>query len=194
MKDKWQEIAEKYYMEVSEFTFRYFEAVKHKELFEPELQKIYPSMYQKALDDFMLFGKLTRYPKEYIFKWRYIILRNTAFLEAMTDIGGHSPCFPVDEFNEVFFPDREKYIKDFSEIQKILDDEDTFPTWSNGQWLLSDYAIKPLTEIVWKMYQTEDADEILVELNKALDIYHQRSDLSELFVHGGQEALTKVSN
>ena len=37
-------------------------------------------------------------------------------------------------------------------------------------------------------------EEALVLINKVLDVYHQRSDLASLFITGGRDSLTKISN
>jgi len=44
-----------------------------------------------------------------------------------------------------------------------------------------------------KLINTTDYNEIIVLIIKALDISHQRSDLSELFIEGGEASLNRIS-
>lgn len=185
-----------FYSEVSEIYREYFSCVKVGKKYDRTVYKIQPNMYKKALEDYMLFGKVTRYPEKFIYRWKYYILQNTAYLEAMTDIGGHSSCFPFDEFNDVFF-DGEQLAKDYEDVCHVFEEKDEdnlFPTWSNGQWFLSDYAVQPLASICMDLIAASDPTQILILINKALDVVHQRSDVAELFIHGGSDSLYEISN
>jgi hypothetical protein len=161
------------------------------------LKKIKPSMYQQALNEFMKFGEIVRYPSKFIYDWKNIIVRNTAYLDVITEFWGHSNDFDVDTVHDYVDAENINDWNDFMDYinekgyDKILDE--FLPKFSNGHDLISDFGLEPLLKIVYKLLETDDVNEIIVLVNKALDISHQRSDLSELFIEGGQSALNKIS-
>lgn len=166
------------------------------------LRKINPSMYQKALNDFMKFGKITNYPTKYIEVWKNIIITNYTYLDVITMFFGHKDYFDVDMFNDEVLRSDETgdKVSDWTEAMEYIEKngydqvlDNILPRFSNGQDLISDYGLKPLGEIVVELLQTNDHNKIIVLINKALDISHQRSDLSELFIDGGYESLNRIS-
>jgi hypothetical protein len=66
--------------------------------------------------------------------------------------------------------------------------------YSNGHWVLSDYATEPLEELAIELDIAETPEEIIVVINKILDVSHQRSDIAELFIKGGSNSLDVISN
>lgn len=188
---------------VRDFTTEYFRSVKEKRKFKIYKPRIVPSMYKRALDDFMLFGKVTRFPEKIILGWRESIVNNIALLEAMTAVGGHTSSFPFEEFNDVFFYDQElgdvtREVYDYTEAIKILEKYDledkNFPLWSNGQWLLSDFALDPLLKLSYELSTIEDISEMLTCMDRIMNVVHERSDIAELFMVGGSKSLTVISN
>ncbi len=166
------------------------------------LIKINPNMYQKALNDFMKFGEITHYPTNYIYTWKNIIIKNFTYLDVITMFFGHTSSFEVDTFNDIVFNTDEtgKRISGWNEAMEYIDEmgysevlNNILPTFSNGHDLISDYGLEPLRKIVEELIQTNDPNEIIVLINKALDISHQRSDLSELFIEGGEGSLNRIS-
>jgi len=93
-----------------------------------------------------------------------------------------------------------KYIKkyQFNPIYEFLDEvykmDEVLPLFSNGQWVLSDYGLKPLFELGEEIIKQKDPDEIIVTINRILDVAHQRSDIAELFIEGGSKSLTAITN
>lgn len=57
----------------------------------------------------------------------------------------------------------------------------------------SDFGLKPIFALIEKYDSDDSPEKILVLINKILDIYHQRGDLSSIFVNGGAKALSIVS-
>jgi len=166
------------------------------------LRKINPNMYQKALNDFIKFGQLTNYPTKYIYDWKNIIIENFTYLDVITMFYGHTNSFDVDTFNDMVLNTDEtgNRVSDWSEAMEYIEDngydeilENILPKFSNGHDLISDYGLEPLREIVHELLTTTDPNEILVLINKALDISHQRSDLSEIFIEGGEASLNRIS-
>jgi len=166
------------------------------------LNKIKPSMYKQALMEFIKMGEITRYPTKYINNWKNIIVRNTVYLDVITMFWGHTNYFDVDTFNDYVLNSDEtgESISSWDEAMDIIEkrgyDEvlDVFlPKFSNGWDLISDFGLEPLQKIIKQLLETENPNQILVLINKALDISHQRSDLSELFIEGGQSSLNQIS-
>jgi hypothetical protein len=79
-------------------------------------------------------------------------------------------------------------------LDEVKNMDDYLPLFSNGQWVLSDYGLKPLYEIGQEMVATSSPEELIVLINRALDVTHQRSDLAELFIEGGSASLSAISN
>lgn len=166
------------------------------------LKKIKPSNYQQALNEFMRYGQIMRYPVKYIEKWKDIIIENFAYLDVLTMFWGHQSYFDVDTFNDIVLNSDEtgESVRDWSEAMEYIEEHgyddilDAFlPKFSNGHDLISDYGLEPLRKIVEQLLQTQDPNKILVLINQALDISHQRSDLAELFIEGGTASLNKIS-
>ena len=58
----------------------------------------------------------------------------------------------------------------------------------------SDNGLKPLKEILDSIDYSADDIDLVVTLNKALDVVHFRSDLAAAFIEGGQKTCALVSN
>lgn len=179
--------------------------------------------YNKAIQEFVRYGEFMRFPTSLIFKWKNIILENIAKLNALTEIHGHSSNFPFDAFLDIFDYNRETgkdndgefskwckikyeetgdkdYIKkyDFASIYEFLDEvkhiDDYTPQFSNGHHVFSDYATKPLLKLGLELEQKNTPEEIIVVINKILDVVHRRSDIAEIFIEGGSKTLNYISN
>ncbi|MDA3781525.1 MAG: hypothetical protein PF487_15055 [Bacteroidales bacterium] len=166
------------------------------------LRKINPNMYQKALNDFMKFGRITNYPTKYIEQWKYIIIENFTYLDVITMFFGHTSYFDVDTFNDMVLNAEEtgKSVSDWSEAMEYMEEmgyyetlDNILPRFSNGSDLVSDYGLEPLREIIHELINSTDPNEILILINKALDVSHQTSDLSEIFIEGGEKSLNMIS-
>ncbi len=57
---------------------------------------IQPTMYKKALDEFMKFGGLNAFPEKYVYQWFGIIMKNTAILRATTMLAGHDIYYDIE--------------------------------------------------------------------------------------------------
>jgi len=166
------------------------------------LRKINPNMYQKALNDFMKFGKITYYPTKYIDAWKNIIIENFMYLDVITMFFGHTNHFDLDVFNDTVFNTDEtgESVNDWSDAMEYIENNDydkildnILPRFSNGHDLISDYGLEPLRKIVTELIESNDHNKNIVLINKALDVSHQRSDLSELFIEGGEASLNRIS-
>ena len=157
---------------------------------------INPSMYKKALSEFTKYGKLINFPSKYVYQWMGIIMKNTAILRANTDLAGHSSQFPgyeVAEFAENI--DGIEIEPDYGEGSEWLYKKELYewmkmPDGSNA-W--SDYGLDPL-EIIFAEYDEDlPPEKVLVLVNRALDVYHQRGDMASIFIQGGSSSLYKIA-
>lgn len=167
------------------------------------LRKINPNMYQKALNEFIKFGKLVHYPTKYIELWKEIVIENFMYLDVITMFFGHTSYFDIDSFNDnVLYNDgnEDNYISDWTEAMEYIEEmgydnilDNMLPQFSNGHDLISDYGLEPLGVIIRELIETTDPNKIIILINKALDVSHQRSDLSEIFIEGGEASLNRIS-
>lgn len=178
--------------------------------------------YLHALREFMQYGKFMRFPEKFIFQWKELILTNIIKLDVLTSIAGHTSQFPFDEFYDVFdynqkngaeksgefskwrkkmynATEDKKYLQDYNWdtayqfLDKVKHMDKVLPLFSNGQWVLSDYGLAPLWKLGEELLSQKDPNEIIVTINKVLDVAHQRSDLAELFIEGGSKTLSYIS-
>ena len=63
----------------------------------------------------------------------------------------------------------------------------------DGSDAISDYGLDPLVKIIQEYNEDLPPEDVLVIVNKCLDVYHQRGDLSSIFVQGGTKALNKIA-
>ena len=64
----------------------------------------------------------------------------------------------------------------------------------DGTDAVSDYGLKPLYNVLKEYTDSSTPEQTLVIINKALDVTHQRGDLSSIFIQGGRSTLTKISS
>jgi hypothetical protein len=63
----------------------------------------------------------------------------------------------------------------------------------DGSDAMSDYGISPLVKILQEYNDSMTAEEVLVLVNRALDVTHMRGDLSSIFIEGGSKTLSQIS-
>lgn len=81
------------------------------------------------------------------------------------------------------------------DFYELLDELEFFD-WAvlpDGGDAFSDYGLQPLFNVCLEYNEDSTPEETLVIINKALDIYHQRSDLAAAFIEGGSSSLTAIS-
>ena len=157
---------------------------------------INPEMYAKALREFTKYGKLIHFPTKYVYQWMGIILKNTAILCANTDLAGHSQSFPIDDVVDIaeyrFGINLEP---NYEACSEWLDEQGLYDWMSmpDGSDAWSDYGIDPLMKIIKEYSEDLPPEKVLVLVNRALDVYHQRGDMASIFVQGGSKALSKIA-
>jgi len=180
------------------------------------------TQYHNALKEFMQYGEFMRFPEKYIMEWKDLLLENIAKLNALTEIHGHSSSFPYDEFYDVFdynektgnsgggeFSrwlkkkqkekngdryERNNFYTVYKFLSTVYNIDDMTPQFSNGHYVLSDYAVEPLLKLGVELASQNNPNEIIITINKILDVAHQRSDIAEIFIEGGSKALSYISN
>ena len=109
--------------------------------------------------------------------------------------GNFSPDFGWMEYDE---PDTEevKEVDDEEAACQYLEDNGYFDkmTLPDGSNAWSDYGIRPLEEIISEYDDSLAPEKVLVLVNKALDVTHQRGDLASAFIEGGRRTLSSISN
>lgn len=159
---------------------------------------INPEMYAKALRELSRFGKLTNstFPSKYVYQWMGIIMKNTAILEANTDLAGHSMGFPGDivaDYAERI--DGIEIDESYEEGSEWLDKKGLYDWMKmpDGSDAWSDFGLEPLWDIIKEYREGLSPEKVLVLVNRALDIGHMRGDLASIFIHGGSKVLSKIS-
>ena len=165
---------------------------------------INPSIYQKALNEFVKYGKFINFPTKYIYQWMGIIMKNTALLRSCTEIAGHSQWFPEDDFVDVFFEgDYDKWDNYKNEIGEdtygaaweILDNNG-YGDWAmlpDGSDAISDFGIEPIEKLINEYNENLPPEQVIVIINKILDVVHCRGDLASMFIVGGKQTLSQIS-
>lgn len=170
--------------------------------------RINPSEYQQALDYLSKFGELPKPLQNKPYQWFGIIMKNTAILANCTDLCGHSSYFPKYDFLCYFFSDDENGEWEEWLNEKGLEDDVFYPCeeylneigfydWCvlpDGSDAMSDYGLQPLLKIIKEYNDNLSPEQVLVLVNKALDVYHMRGDLSSIFIQGGKKNLSQISN
>jgi len=202
---------------ISEMPDKIFWAIKNREKIKFDV--IPKDQYLKALREFMEYNSLMRFPFKYINQWKELVIENIIKLDTINAINGHSEHFPFHEFYDVFDYNRkagverdgefsrwikkqQKEGKDYSRNEwlaafdfliKVYDLEKSLPKFSNGQFMVSDAGLKPLGVLAGQLMEQTDPNEILLTLDRVMNVAHPRSDLAELFIEGGSHALEYIS-
>lgn len=169
---------------------------------------INPSMYKQALSEFMKYGEFVKFPTRYIYQWMAIIMANTAKIHSITAIAGHSEWGAEDEFIDHYFMGdsdlwdeykQEHYSKTYDDYDCMCEylDNNGFYDWTklpDGSDAWSDYGLQPLAEICQEYNENMSPEEVIVLINRALDVTHQRGDLASAFIVGGSKTLSEISN
>lgn len=109
--------------------------------------------------------------------------------------GNFSPDFgwmgqEEDDYNE------EDEVDDTEAATQYLEDNDYYRKMvlPDGSDAWSDYGLQPLETIILEYSEDLEPEKVLVLINRALDVTHQRGDLASAFIEGGWNTLSKISN
>ena len=135
---------------------------------------------------------MARIPKSVVENWfREIIMKNTLAIDYITQLAGHSQWFPFDEINDYFETD----FSDYGRASEFLERKG-FYDWCklpDGSDAWSDYGIEPIYRIISEYDPNMEGWEILLLINKVLDVWHHRGDLASAFIEGGSKTCSEIS-
>ena len=94
----------------------------------------------------------------------------------------------IDYRNNKFY-----YNIDIFELLYQIGITDEWMQMPDGSDAFSDFGIKPLEEILAEYDEDLPPEKVLVLVNRALDVYHQRGDMASIFVQGGTKALSRIA-
>lgn len=114
-----------------------------------------------------------------------IVLYNIALLWQNTILSGHTGIKPEDYLLSELELDK----KEVDTIFKWLD-----KTYYSYFYHISDYANEKLQNLAIQLLTTNDVGKRIMCIDLILNVYHQSSDLSELFVEGGTKTLNCLFN
>ena len=63
----------------------------------------------------------------------------------------------------------------------------------DGSDAWSDYGLEPLWNVIKEYDESLPPEKVLVLVNRALDVYHQRGDMASIFIQGGSKVLSKIA-
>lgn len=151
-----------------------------------------------------------------------IMTDNVTKISIFTELTGHSPVNPEDDFEDnigyhvdEFLQDRTcnnnlcLYLNKFvdyhydelpDDIRNVLYEhlkEKFFDYYCEdpkiGQAYISDYGLKPLLNYLEQLRKTTRPEDKVVIMDKMLNVVHMRSDMASWFVEGGSNALSQLS-
>ena len=90
----------------------------------------------------------------------------------------------------------EHVICDVKSIGQYLDEIGLYDwmTMPDGSDAWSDFGLQPIYKLLTQYNDDYTPEKTLVLINKILDVYHQRGDLSSIFIQGGKSSLSSISN
>lgn len=157
---------------------------------------INPDMYAKALREFTQYGKLIKFPTNYVYQWMGIIMKNTAILETNSAIAGHreySFSYEISEYANDRFG--EEVEPDYESCEKWLEEKGLY-NWMempDGHFAVTDYGTGPLFKIINEYNDNLPPEKVLVLVNRALDVYHMQGPICSIFIQGGTSSLNKIA-
>lgn len=183
---------------------------------------INPDEYKYALSEYMKYGELIHYPLSKIESWVDIIMKNCAIFQNLSAIYGGEDYtdeqydelaqivynqlddnLPYEEYKRYLIDNKTKFYMDWYGMVYVEDSLSCLwyiltqmDFWNkiklpDGNVAFSDtqgwYDLMNFDEL-------STPEEALVQINKVLDVWHQRSDLASMFIRGGSDSLTRITN
>lgn len=86
---------------------------------------------------------------------------------------------------------------DWNSIYEFLDTvyhiDDFVPFFESGHAVMSDFGLGPLRNLAMELITKERPEDMIILINKMLDVTHPRGDLAELFITGGSNSLDFIA-
>lgn len=197
----------------TEYVLRTYKVSPTSDIWQPLIE---PSMYYKALSEFVKYGKFMRFPIKHIYQWMGIIMKNAALLDANSQLVGAGMNNIPTELYEKYFPEIfKKYCPcgytidgnmitcadeegpsslDFGEFLWTTTDIFNFISAPDGSRGYSDFAIPEIFSIIDEYDDSMPPEKVITIINRVLDVTHENGDLSSVFIRGGRAVLDKISN
>jgi hypothetical protein len=159
------------------------EWLNHKDINKNQVWNVVPYNKIKTVwKQYMKFGFVKNEKLLEEIKIQFII--NIIQLDVNTILSGHDVYYPTDEMDDcgVSHDDLQEYFGEF-----VYNHE-------QHQYNISDYALKLLFKLMIELKKCKKSEEIILVLDKILNIVHQRSYLASLFVEGGKANLDDLTN
>jgi len=153
-----------------------------------EIQPWYPipiDRIKKIWTDFMTQGVIR--DEKGLNKISHAIVERIAMLHVNTELGGHTPHDPKENYESYL----ERELSD-AEMDKLDEKSSEYLVDENGQYRLSDYGLEPLVDLAIKLTDTTESKETIMLIDRVLNVVHQRSDLASMFIQGGRMALDEL--
>ena len=147
--------------------------------------------YRNVRERFLREPQMARIPLNLVTSWFDIIIHNTLSISYITDFAGHSQYFPGEDLEEVF-----GVYADYSEGWKVLDKEG-FYDWAklpDGSDAWSDYGLSPLYKIISEYSENMEPGDVLMLIDRALDVGHCRGNLASAFIEGGSKSCDNITS
>lgn len=118
-----------------------------------------------------------------------IAIMNVAKIYVITVLAGHTEMSPADYVREKLDDEDEH-----TPAEEILEDayDRDFLTDKNGAMLISDFALKKMTDLAVDIIAHKKSEDKLIAIDMLLNLAHQRSDLASWFVEGGSSTLSQL--
>jgi hypothetical protein len=110
-----------------------------------------------------------------------------AMLKVSTELAGHECYCGRQAFRELELGD---YLSERG-WERFVDFVVDEPGSCN--WRISDYGLPQVEKIYSEIFRADSPESRLVAIDKVLNVIHQRSDLSALFIEGGSKTLWDIS-
>ena len=149
--------------------------------------------YYNALKMYMKDGSLFRFPRRILENWLDLVCENSIRFELLNDFwrlydGDEAALFAVD----VTYGDDEESLT-CEQAVKILEDVG-FYDWArlpDGSEGYSDQMSYVGILMELPDYPTEE--QMIVAINRCIDIWHQRGDMAAMILEGGRETARKIT-
>lgn len=148
--------------------------------------------YRNVRERFLQEPAMARIPLNLVMSWFDIIVHNTLSISYITDFAGHSSYFPSEDIDYVLG----REVEDYSDGWRVLD-EMGFYDWAklpDGSDGWSDYGLAPLYKIIEEFSENMSPGDILMLIDRALDVGHCRGNLASAFIEGGSKSCDNITS
>ena len=148
--------------------------------------------YRNVRERFLQEPAMARIPLNLVMSWFDIIIHNTLSISYITEFAGHSSYFPSEDVEYVLGREVEGYSDGWRMLNELgFYDWAKLPDGSDG-W--SDYGLTPLYNIIGEFSENMAPGDILMLIDRALDVGHCRGNLASAFIEGGSKSCDNITS